>query len=148
MMNRRRALAPIRLSPRAAAPIIFIPTAVICLALSACAERSSLTKMQNAGGEIVICKPPSDALALSDVGREAIVQWCRTACEARGYRWIDRGSGDVMYISDLDLGRRERRIAETYMPPQCLPFDPRPMGIAAPVPECTGILFRDRKCPD
>ena len=125
---------------------------IACLAASACVKYSDQMTLENARGETVVCKPPPYAPELSDFGRTALVEWCSVACSEHGYRWIGQRWEEPVMILDLDLGKRERLAAEKYLPLRCLPFDPPPMGIVRTrdggIPDCTGVLFRDGKCPD
>lgn len=69
-----------------------------------------------------------------------------------GFKWIGRGRENFPVINDLDLGKKERKAAEKFLPPQCLPYTTGARGIVSGpggVPlDCLGILFKDGKCPD
>ena len=122
------------------------------LATSACFKHSNQMTLQNASGETVVCQAPQSAPELSEFGRTAIVSWCGLACEAHGFKWIGQTWEQPVWIADLDLGKRERSAAEKYLPTQCTPFNPPPMGIYRSsdggVPDCMGVLFKDGKCPN
>lgn len=75
------------------------------------------------------------------------------ACQAHGFEWIGRGREEIRWFLDLDLGAKERRVVEAYIPDQCLPYDDRrPHGLVmkanGEVPDCLGTLFMDGHCPD
>ena len=125
--------------------------AILSLALASCAQPHQMT-MRNDQGSTVLCKAPDNHAELSADGKDILVEWCGMACDAHGYRWIAMDTEDPILVTDAGLGTRERKFAEQFLPPQCLPFDPGPMGIVRmpgeTVPDCRGILLRDGKCPE
>lgn len=109
--------------------------------------------LKNYAGEMVVCRMP-DNPAFREIGRIATVAWCANACRQHGYHLIDEDRPNYIHfmINDLDLGKKERPEAEKYIPKQCLPYNPGPMGIITArdggVVACMGILFKSGKCPD
>jgi hypothetical protein len=127
---------------------------LIAILLFGCAKHFDRMTMRNPAGTTVVCKAPEDRDDISDEGRSKIVDWCSMACEAYGFKWVGQNYEALELSTDWELGARERRLANKYVPSACVPFSAGPLGIgrnpADPnaVPECTGNVLKDHRCPD
>lgn len=132
---------------------LILSAAVGAVVLVGGAERLNQMTLQNSNGQIVVCKPPSavDSPEFSESGRSSMVQWCFAACYAHGFMPTRKSDEDPEMTTDLEYGTIERHAAEKYLPPQCLPFNPGPMGLVRKdgrIPDCMGVLFLGGKCPE
>lgn len=120
---------------------------VSCLAVASCAKIEHQRTMQNVHGDVVVCKPPPNAPELTAHGRlVSVVEWCALACGEHGYRWVGKYFESGILYNDFELGKREREVANNYVPTKCLPFNPPSMGIVrlkdGSVPDCIGGFLK------
>lgn len=134
---------------------LFMHSAVAVLVTAICASSSAQPANQltlrNSAGESVVCTTPVEP-AFTELGRVAVLVWCTNACRSHSYALIDADRPKYPMINDLDLGKKERRAVEMYLPKQCLPYNPGPQGIVkgpdGGVVECLGVLFKTGNCSD